>query len=105
MKKAFTASVVALLLNSGFIFAQSKPEGSEKDFAAAFDASVRKTIETVHDIPGIAIVVIKGDKPIFLRAYGMADKEAGVKDDVDTLFYIASSKQAFPALASVVIEL
>jgi CubicO group peptidase (beta-lactamase class C family) len=104
MKKAFTASVVALLLNSVFIFAQSKPEGSEKDFAAAFDASVRKTIETVHDIPGIAIVVIKGDKPIFLRAYGMADKEAGVKADVDTLFYIASSNKAFTALAAAMLD-
>src|SRR5499426_4799938 len=104
MKKAFTASVVAFLLNSVFIFAQSKPEGSEKDFAAAFDASVRKTIETVHDIPGIAIVVIKGDKPIFLRAYGMADKEAGIKADVDTLFYIASSTKSFTGLAAAMLD-
>lgn len=104
MKKAFSASVVALLLTSVFIFAQSKPGGSEKDFAAAFDASVRKTIETVHDIPGIAIVVIKGDQPIFLRAYGMADKEAGVKADVDTLFYIASSTKAFTALAAAMLD-
>jgi hypothetical protein len=104
MKKAFTASVAALLLNSVFIFAQSKPEESEKDFAAAFDASVRKTIEAVNDIPGIAIVMIKGDKPIFLRAYGMADKEAGVKADVDTLFYIASSTKAFTALTAAMLD-
>ena len=35
------------------------------------------------------------DKPIFLRAYGMADKEASLKAETDTLFYIASSTKSF----------
>jgi hypothetical protein len=29
------------------------------------------------ELPGIAIVVIRDDRPIFVRAYGTADKEAG----------------------------
>jgi CubicO group peptidase (beta-lactamase class C family) len=48
--------------------------------------------------------VIKDDKPIFLRAYGMADKEAGIKADTDTLYYIASSTKSFTALAAAMLD-
>ncbi len=34
----------------------------------------------------------------------MADKEAGTKADVDTLFYIASSNKAFTALAAAMLD-
>jgi CubicO group peptidase (beta-lactamase class C family) len=106
MKKAIAISLVALLLNSAgvFVFAQTLPPASEKDFGAAYDAQVRKTMATFPDLPGIAIVVIKDDRPIFLRAYGMADKEAGLKADTDTLYYIASSTKSFTALAAAMLD-
>ena len=106
MKKAIVISLVALLVNSAgvFISAQTLPPATEKDFTAKYDARVRQTIAAFPDLPGIAIVVIKDDKPIFLRAYGMADKEAGVKADTDTLYYIASSTKAFTALAAAMLD-
>ena len=93
MKKAIVISLVALILNSAgvFVFAQTPRPANEKDFVAAFDAQIQKTIAAFPALPGIAFVVIKDDRPIFLRAYGMADKESGIKADTDTLFYIASS--------------
>ena len=99
-------SLVALLLNSAgvFVFAQTDAGPAEKDFTAAYDAYIRKTIATFPDLPGIAIVVMQGDRPIFLRAYGMADKEAGIKADTDTLFYIASSTKSFTALAASMLD-
>ena len=102
MKKAIVISLVALLLNSAnvFVFAQTDARAAEKDFTAAYDARIRQTIAALPDLPGIAIVVIKDDRPIFLRAYGMADKEAGIKTDTDTLYYIASSTKSFTALAA-----
>ena len=104
MKKAIAISLVALLVNSigVFVSAQTLPVAKEKDFPAAYDASVVKTIAMFPDLPGIAIVVIKDEKPIFLRAYGMADKETGIKADIDTLYYIASSTKSFTALAAAV---
>ncbi|MEQ1645068.1 MAG: serine hydrolase domain-containing protein, partial [Pyrinomonadaceae bacterium] len=60
--------------------------------------------ETIPDIPGFAVVVIKGDKPIFVKAYGIADKEAGVKADVNTLFYVASSTKSFTAMAAALLD-
>jgi CubicO group peptidase (beta-lactamase class C family) len=106
MKKAIVISLVALLLNSAglFISAQTLPPATEKDFPAAYNASVGKTLAMFPDLPGIAIAVIKDDKPIFLRAYGMADKEAGMKADIDTLYYIASSTKSFTALAAAMLD-
>src|ERR1043165_9192973 len=106
MKKAIVISLVALLLNSAgvFVFAQTARPANEKDFVAAFDAQIQKTIAAFPALPGIAFVVIKDDRPIFLRAYGMADKESGIKADTDTLFYIASSTKSFTALAAAMLD-
>src|SRR5688500_18017310 len=100
MKKAPAALLIALLFNSVCTFAQSEVARTQKEFVDGYDAYVRKTMERMPDIPAMAIVVIKDDKPIFVRAYGMADREAGIKADTDTLFYIASSTKAFTALAA-----
>src|SRR5688572_33317322 len=104
MKKAISISLITLLLNSVCIFAQAKAAGTEKEFTAAYDTFVRKTMEKIPDVPGFAIVVIKDDKPIFIRAFGMADKETGIKADADTLFYIASSTKAYTALAAAMVD-
>lgn len=106
MKKATVIWLVALLLSSAclLVFAQTLRSGSEKDFDAAYDAQIRKTMATFPDLPGIAIVVIKDDQPIFVRAYGMADKEAGIKADSDTLFYTGSSTKSFTALAAAMLD-
>ncbi|HKR60424.1 MAG TPA: serine hydrolase domain-containing protein [Pyrinomonadaceae bacterium] len=106
MRKAIVISFVALLLNSasGFVLAQTDARTAEKEFTAAYDAQISKTLATFPDLPGIVIVVIKEDKPIFLRAYGMADKEAGLKADTDTLFYTGSSTKSFTALAAAMLD-
>jgi len=106
MKKAVGILLIALLLNSAsvFVLAQTNAPASEKEFTAAYDTQVRKTLATFPDLPGIAIVVIKDDRPIFVRAYGMADKEAGIQADTDTLYYIASSTKSFTALAAAMLD-
>lgn len=104
MKKVIVISLVALLLNSACVFAQAPYAETKKDFSSAYDSYVRRTMEKIPDIPGIAIVVIKDDKPVFVRAYGLADKEAGTEADVNTLFYIASSTKSFTALAAALLD-
>ena len=106
MKKAIVISLVALLLNSAsvFVFPRTLGPATQRDFTAAYDAYVRKTLATFPDLPGVAIVVIKDDKPIFVRAYGMADREAGIKANTDTLYYIASSTKSFTALAAAMLD-
>jgi CubicO group peptidase (beta-lactamase class C family) len=101
MKKAAVISLVALSVG---VFAQPPAAGTQKDFNAAFDATILRTLEKVQDIPGIAVVVVKDEKPIFTRAYGMADKEAGRKADTDTLWYMGSSTKSFTALVAAMID-
>ncbi|MGH9948022.1 MAG: serine hydrolase domain-containing protein [Pyrinomonadaceae bacterium] len=104
MKNTIAFFLLTLLLNSATVFGQARTVRTERDFTASYDSYIRNTLEKIPDIPGIAIVVISGDMPIFMRAYGMADKEAGKKADVDTMFYIASSTKSFTALAAAMLD-
>lgn len=104
MKRALTAAVIALFLNSITVSAQANAAPTEKEFASGFEATIRKTLETISDIPGIAFVVIKGNKPIFGRSFGLADKEAGLKADADTIWYMGSSTKSFTALVAAMID-
>lgn len=104
MKKAIAAVIIFLITGSVCVSAQESSTTREKEFVSAYDAYIRKSMEALPDIPAIAIVVIKDDRPIFIRAYGTADKETGTKADADTMFYIASSTKSFTALAAAMLD-
>ena len=100
MKSILIFLVLNLVLSPISTCAQSATQISEKEFAAELDAYVRRTLEAFPEIPSIGIVVVKDDKPIFMQAYGMANKESGTKADVNTLYYIASSTKSYTGLAA-----
>ena len=103
MRKLAAFLLVTLFgFNAPKVLAQSNT--SEKSFAEAMDRFILRTTERLPDIPGIAIVVVKDDKPIFIRGYGMADREAGIKADENTMWYIASSTKSFTALAASILD-
>lgn len=104
MKNASIILLIAMLLNSLCTFAQPQTDRTPKEFVENFDAYVLRATGRLPDLPAIAIVVIKDAKPIFVRAYGTADREAGLKADTDTLFYIASSTKAFTALGAAMLD-
>lgn len=105
MKQLITLTLVALLLNPLSLFAQTtKGPGPEIAFSADYDAYIRKVMNRIPEIPSVAVVVVKDDKPIFLRAYGLADKETGTKADTDTLYYIASSTKSFMAMTAALLD-
>lgn len=70
------------------------------DFGVAYDAFIARTLEKFPEIPAVAVVVVRDDKPVFMRAYGVADRETGMRATTDTLFYIASSTKSFMGLAA-----
>ncbi len=104
MKKTIFISVIALLFNSPGVSAQKDDKTREKDFTTAIDAYARKLMEKIPDMPAIAVVVIKNDQPVFIQAYGIANKETGAEADVNTLFYIASSTKSFTALSAALLD-
>jgi CubicO group peptidase (beta-lactamase class C family) len=75
-----------------------------KEFVSKYDAYIQQVTEKLPEVPGIAVVVIRNNKPIFLKAYGWADKEAGVKADINTLFYISSTTKPFTALVAALLD-
>src|ERR1044071_1467361 len=102
MKNLLTLIMLSLVVSPIATYAQSQI--SDKEFADGLDAYIRKTMESIPEIPSVAMVVVKDDKPIFIRAYGFANKENGVKADANTLYYIASSTKSYTALAAAMID-
>jgi CubicO group peptidase (beta-lactamase class C family) len=58
----------------------------------------------VPAVPGMTVTIVNENGPIFMKAYGWANKEAGIKADVNTEFYIASSTKSFTALAAALLD-
>ena len=51
-----------------------------------------------REIPGLVLSVVLGNRTIIARGYGMADLEAGVPTQDDTLFCVASLTKAFTSM-------
>lgn len=79
-------------------------ENRVKEFTSKYDAYIQQVANKIPEIPAIAVVVIKDDKPIFLKVYGWADKEARKQADENTLFYISSTTKPFVALTAALLD-
>jgi CubicO group peptidase (beta-lactamase class C family) len=62
------------------------------------DSLVQRTMRT-FDVPGIAVAVVKDDKVIHSRGYGVRSLKTNQKVDSNTLFGIASNSKAFTTAA------
>ncbi|MCB9211639.1 MAG: beta-lactamase family protein, partial [Ignavibacteriales bacterium] len=74
-----------IIINS--ISAQSYSEG-------LIDSIVNKTLQT-FDIPGIAVSIIKDNKIVHSKGYGVRSLSNNLPVDENTLFGIASNSKAF----------
>jgi CubicO group peptidase (beta-lactamase class C family) len=88
MKKNLSL-ILFLLFFPVFLYAQ--------DYSAKLseiDAYAQK-VQTDWKIPGLAIAIVKDDKVIFAKGYGVRDINKPEKVDENTLFAIASNSKAF----------
>jgi CubicO group peptidase (beta-lactamase class C family) len=70
------------------------PDGNTRSFAAV-DADIARLMATTA-VPGLALALIEDGKVAYQRAYGLADRDAGVALRTDTIMYGASlTKAAF----------
>src|SRR5687767_13409328 len=104
MKNILIFTIMSLVLTPLSVCAQTGPAVSEKEFPSELDAYIRQVMTSIPELPSVAIVVVKDDKPIFMQAYGVANKEAGTKADPNTLYYIASSTKSYMALAAAMLD-
>ena len=66
-------------------------------FAAAADALLARHYP--QDAPGAVAIVVKDGRPVFRRAYGLADLEFGILLEADMVFRIGSVTKQFTAAA------
>lgn len=71
----------------------------EERFAADFDAFIAASMRRLPMIPALSVAISRSRGPIFVKAYGEADRERHLRATAHTRFYIASSTKSFVALA------
>jgi CubicO group peptidase (beta-lactamase class C family) len=72
--------------------------GLAPDRAARIDKLLTRYIEE-NRIPGAVALVLRDGKPVYEKAFGWADREAGRKMTTNTLFRIASQTKAITSTA------
>lgn len=91
MKKSLFTSLLLILISLNSIIGQVLT-------AAQIDSVVERVL-TTFDVPGIAVGIIKDDKLIHAKGYGIRSLKTNQKVDENTLFGIASNSKAFTAAA------
>jgi len=75
----------------------AEPKKDEAGLLAAVSALVDEAVQK-EEFSGV-VLVAKDGTPVFERAYGLADREAGIPNRVDTRFNIGSINKSFTGLA------
>lgn len=91
MKNRILQIFVILFIFPALIFAQDL-----QSKLAEIDAYAEKT-RTDWQIPGMAIAIVKDDKVVFARGFGVRELGKPEKVDENTLFAIASNSKAYTA--------
>lgn len=103
MKKGLV-SILFFVVTSSLICAQtiqSQTRGVKNIAEAEMSTALQNYIDQLaaEDLFSGAVLVARGDTPILLKAYGLADKKLNISNKVDTKFNIASMTKMFTAVA------
>lgn len=64
----------------------------------ALDASLERVLQD-FSIPGLAVGIVENGVPVYVRAFGLRDKETAEPVNVHTMFHVASITKTFTAAA------
>jgi CubicO group peptidase (beta-lactamase class C family) len=89
------------------VFGQSQAgdQSHAPDDLAAKLAAIESQIEAKRKetgVPGLAVSIVKDDRLVFAKGFGMRDVERGLPATPDTLMPIGSSTKAFTAMAAAI---
>jgi CubicO group peptidase (beta-lactamase class C family) len=96
-------SLLAIVLGCLF-FTSTRAQQDQKRLNAYIDSFTSKLLEQIPSIPAMTVTIVSDKGTVFNKAYGWANKETGLKADVNTAFYIASSTKSFTALAAALLD-
>ncbi len=81
-------------------------QAGSDDLAAKLTA-IEKQVEAkriASHVPGLALAIVKDDKVIFIKGFGMRDLEGKLPVTADTLFAIGSCTKAFTSMAATIAQ-
>ncbi|HEY9679878.1 MAG TPA: serine hydrolase [Drouetiella sp.] len=84
----------ALLLGILAVLAGASAAQASEPYEAELDKAVESVMQTWHT-PGIAVAIVKDDKVVLAKGYGVRSLESKEKVDADTVFAIGSCTKAF----------
>jgi len=90
--------VVFLLLNGLLLHAQQPAFITD-----SLDSYIQREMKR-WQIPGLAIAIVKGDKVVATKGYGVTDLDTKQAVDANTLFMIASNSKAFTGTSLALME-
>ena len=100
MKRAFT--LLVLVFAAAAAVASQSTDGRRVGLAPDRLARVDQTLQQYVDenrVPGLVALVLRDGKPVYERAFGWRDREAGRRMTTDTIFRIASQTKAITSTA------
>src|SRR5436305_1064616 len=92
---SFKIKFIALLLILFSVITTTRAQVITPD---SIDRLVERTLKT-FDVPGIAVAIVKDDKIVYEKGYGVRSLNTKKKVDENTLFGIASNSKAFTVAA------
>ncbi len=93
-----TLAPLAVVLLAATLSAQSPKPAFAPDRVARIDQGLQRYVDE-NRVAGMVALVLRDGKPVYERALGWSDKEAGRKMTADTIFRIASQSKAITSVA------
>ena len=88
----------ALALAPATASLQSRSGGLAAERVAVIDSGLQRYVDD-NRVAGVVALVLQDGKPVYEKAFGWADKEAGRRMTTDTIFRIASQTKALTSVA------
>ena len=95
------ASSAAIFVIAAPLF--SRPAAAQSEITAKLD-SVMNALMAMDLSPGAGMVVVQGDKVIYMKGFGYADIASKKPFTPETEFYIASTTKSFTGLAAALLD-
>jgi len=97
-------ALTLIIASSGSPLARAQNQSASIGLAEKL-AAIEKAIEEKRNelgVPGVAVAIVKDDKAVFQKGFGLRDVERNLPVTADTLFAIGSCSKAFTAMAVVI---
>ena len=83
-KNKISLLIIALIISA--VLSAQMTNASKQQLAGKVDSFIQKILEKIPAIPGMVISMVDENGPFFIKGYGWADKEAGIKADANTQY-------------------